>query len=204
MKRLRLHAPGIGNRLVRGVIVLAVIPAFLMQTAPAYAAPVLDQSFTAPDDLANIINEGCRLAAQTFTAGVTGTLAGVNIDVRSFYPTYPLRVAIRTARGGNPTSTFLGVALLKKDNNAPLSRLITFPTTVSVSAGRSYAIVVNYKGAVPGAGQGQGYWRGATGNVYTRGHLLGGECPSYGGTAYWHPFPTYDVHFRTFVDPSSV
>jgi hypothetical protein len=57
-------------------------------------AQTLDQSFVAPFDLLADINDCCRFIAQTFTAGLTGTLAGVNMDVGSD-STFPLHVVIR-------------------------------------------------------------------------------------------------------------
>jgi hypothetical protein len=203
--RLGLNSGITGARAVRRVVALTALSVFLvLQEVPAEATPVLDQSFTSGDDLVAIINEGCKFVAQTFTAGLTGTLSGINIDVASYNSqvSYPLRVTIRTVRHRRPTSTVLGVVALRR-NNAPLSRLITFPQAIEVSAGAKYAIVVNYKGAPPpGPGQGLGYWRGATGDAYPRGMLLSGG-PCIGDSLFWHTYPAYDVHFRTYVEAAA-
>src|ERR1051325_1397113 len=127
---------------------------FFMLCASAYpviAQTVVDQSFTpSPANLGANINECCTFVAQTFTAGLTGTLAGVNIDVSS--PTnspFPLHVAIHAVTiSGEPSSTILSETILSS-NSAPLSLLITFPQVINIVAGERYAIVVSYQGAPP-------------------------------------------------------
>jgi hypothetical protein len=164
---------------------------------PVRAQTVVDQSFTSPTNLVANINECCAFVAQTFTAGLTGTLAGVNIDVSSSNSPFPLHVAIHTVTSnGQPSSTILGETTLNS-NSSSLSMLITFPEVINIVAGEQYAIVVNYQGASPpGAGQVQGIWFGATGNVYTGGDLYF----SVGGSS-WFPsgLGDHDVHFQTYV-----
>ena len=85
-----------------------------------------------------------------------------------------------------------------------MSRLIGFIQQIPVVAGQRYAIVVSFKGAEPGYGHGLGEWLGATGNLYSRGQHLSGECPTYGDPGFWHVWPDgYDLHFRTYVDPAA-
>jgi len=186
------------KHILKTLAVIATV--FFLLGAPAYpviADTVVDQSFTSPTNLGGDINECCAFLAQTFTAGLTGTLAGVNIDVRSQNSPFPLHVAIHTVtNNGEPSSTILTETTLNS-NSAPLSLLITFPQMINIVAGGQYAIVVNYQGAPPpGPGQFQGSWNGATGNVYTRGDLYA----SVDGSSW---FPTslgnHDVHFRTYV-----
>jgi hypothetical protein len=157
-------------------------------------ALTLDQSFTSPTDLGADINECCRFVAQTFTAGLTGTLGAVTIEVGSTSG-FPLHVAVRTVIDGVPSTTVLGETTLRS-SSAPLSLLITFPQEIHIAAGGQYAIVVNYEGAPPpGPGQSQGIWAGATGDRYAAGALyfsvLDGISWS-GGEA--------DVHFQTYVN----
>ena len=81
------------------------------------AQPVIDQSFTSPSDLSAFINECCAFVAQTFTAGLTGTLDGVYIDVGSNNSPFPLHVAIHTVTiSGEPSSTILGNTTLSSNN----------------------------------------------------------------------------------------
>lgn len=163
----------------------------------ATPAPVVDQSFTSPNGLGAAINECCKFIAQTFTAGRSGTLAGVNIDVLSFEPTmrFPLHVAIRTVTpGGEPGPTILGETTLP--GGAPLSLLIRFPQTITIQAGVQYAIVVNFDGAPPpGPGRALGGWAGGTGDPYPGGKLYFSQ---FDGSS-WFQSNDGDLHFRTYV-----
>ena len=165
-------------------------------TAPAQS--ILDQSMTTATNAGAAINECCGFIAQTYTAGVTGTLAGAVVDVFSS-SSFPLHVAIRTVAGGVPTNTVLGEVTLSSSRSG-LSEVIVFPQTIPQFAGGQYAIVVNYEGApTPGAGQGQGEWAGATGNGYAGGVL----AASFDGNGSWFvPSQDIDLHFQTFVVPA--
>ncbi len=158
-------------------------------------ALTLDQSFTSPFDLGADINECCRFIAQTFTAGLTGTLGGVNIDVGST-SVFPLHVAIRTVIDGVPSTTVLGETTLSS-SSAPLSLLITFPQVIHITAGVQYAIVVNYESAPPpGPNQFQGIWGGAGGDQYPGGALYF----SFLDGISWFGLGFGDLHFRTYVN----
>jgi hypothetical protein len=166
-------------------------------------ALTLDQSFTAVPTgtlLIALINACCRFVAQTFTAGLTGTLGGVNIDVQS-RSIFPLHVAIRTVIDGVPSTTVLGETTLSS-SSAPLSLLITFPQVIPIVAGVQYAIVVNYEGAPPpGGSQIQGAWLGAVGDQYPRGQLYS----SFLDGISWFlsdGLDGFDVHFQTYVNPA--
>ncbi|MCI0553950.1 MAG: T9SS type A sorting domain-containing protein [Anaerolineae bacterium] len=160
--------------------------------SPVTAQTLLDQSFTSPLNLGAVINVCCKFAAQTFTAELTGTLAGVNINVE-FGGSIPLHVAIRTVTGGVPSPTILGETTLSS-SSAPLSLLITFPQTINIVAGTQYAIVLDYEGAPPG--QFQGTWTGAVGDLYTGGDLYFSLTD---GITWFASGPGHDVHFQTYV-----
>jgi len=165
------------------------------------AQSILDQSFTFPANLGAAINECCAFIGQTYTAGVTGTLAGISIEVVSS-SAFPLHVAIRTVAGGLPTTTVLGDVTLSSSSSA-LSQLIVFLQSIPQVAGVQYAIIVNYLGAPPtGGGQGQGSWGGATGNAYAGGDLV---ISFNGGVSWLAESPNnFDLHFKTFVTPPLV
>ena len=161
-----------------------------------HSSLVVDQSFTAGFNAGLNINECCAFIAQTFTAGVSGTLGGVSVEVRAITNSMlPLHVAIRTVRNGVPTSTVLGGTDL--NSSAPLSSIIRFLQNIAIEKGQQYAIVVNYlRGPPPGAGQAQGIWDGATGNLYTR----GAAYASVDGTS-WSLVPNVDAFFKTYMLP---
>ncbi len=183
------------KKLARSAVVVG-ITLILAVPYQAEAVTVLDQSFTSPTNLGATINDCCKYVAQTFTAGVSGTLAGVTVDVASFTGDYPLHVAIHTVTGGVPTSTILGETTLSTPD-APLTLPITFTQVIESVAGTQYAIVVDYEGAPPPSPpDAQGTWSGATGDVYTGGALYF----SVDGTSWFLSGPDHDVHFTTHVN----
>jgi hypothetical protein len=160
-------------------------------------ALTLDQSFTPPVNAGADINECCRFIAQTFTAGQTGTLGGITIDVFSPRDSiFPLHAAIRTVVNGVPSTTVLGETTLSS-NSSSLSHLITFPQVVNIVEGVQYAIVVNYEGAPPpGPDQFQGIWGAASGDQYPHGELYA----SFLDGISWFVEPCCDARFQTYVN----
>ncbi|HMK38011.1 MAG TPA: hypothetical protein VK569_01645, partial [Bacteroidota bacterium] len=108
---------------------------------------LVDQSSTSGGNAGASINECCRFIAQTYTAGRTGGLTGVNVDVLSS-SSYPLNVAIRKAPGGIPGSIILGETTLGT-GGAPFSLFIPFTQSIPQVAGTQYAIVLSYPAAPP-------------------------------------------------------
>lgn len=181
----------ISHRWLIGCAVLGVV---LLGASPSEAQPTLDQSFTAPANLSANINECCRYIAQTFTAGLSGTLAGIAIDIQST-SAFPLHVAIRDVTGNVPGKAILGETTLSTSSTS-LSQMISFPQTIAIVAGQRYAIVVDYPDAPPpGAGQGEGVWIGATGDPYAGGE----QSESRPNETAWQRQTCCDVHFQTFV-----
>jgi hypothetical protein len=181
--------------------VLPVLAATASGAPAAAEVAVVDQSFTS-GNLNSLINECCALVAQTFTAGLSGVLAGVNVDVFDCCSsTASLRVAITTVDPDHrPTDVVLGQTTV--GTCCPgLAQLITFPQTIPVEAGVEYAIVLSYpEGPPPGAGGAQGAWLGFVGDGYPRGRALAyvpgdGWVESRFGL---DDLPT-DLHFRTYV-----
>lgn len=135
--------------------------------------------------------------AQTFTAGLSGTLAGVNISIPTSRD-YSLKVAILSTNDGEPTSTILGETTIAglggatQIRMAPISELITFPQAIDIVAGVKYAIGVTFV-----TDKGSGAWWGAQENGYS-----GGEQyrSSNGTTGTFVPVASgYDLHFQTYV-----
>jgi hypothetical protein len=148
-------------------------------TAPGIAGIIVDQSFTPPVDEFDLINDCCAFTGETYTAGLTGALAGVSLDVSEYSQyNFPLDVQIRTVCGGLPTTTILGETTTTAFSS---NNVIVFPQAISQVAGVQYAIVVDFLGAAPeGPGQGVGSWAGATGNLYPGGMIVSSE--DYGVT----------------------
>lgn len=174
---------------MKSLIILPFIGAAML----SHGQGVLDQSLTSPHNGGAAINEGFSPVAQIFTAGLSGTLEGVNLYITS-QSIYPLHVAIRGVTAGAPDSTVLGDTTLSL-SGVSLNYLITFPQTIPIFAGAQYAIAVDYAGAPPpGPYQSQGTWEGAFGTTdyYPAGYMIAFNGQNWvGGSG--------DLLFRTFV-----
>jgi hypothetical protein len=183
----------------RSVLCLVLAIAIVSFSVPSKAQLTLDQSYTPGTDLGANINACCAFIGQTYTAGITGVLGGVSLDVITLESTdvFNLHVAIRAVSGGLPTSTILGEVTLPSDAS-DLSQIVMFPQSIPQVAGVQYAIVVDYPDAP--AGGNQGIWHGTDGNGYARGDLVS----SSDGTSFrFVGQNTFDVHFKTYVFPGT-
>ena len=158
-------------------------------------ADVIDQSFTQGSDLGTTINDCCAYVAQTYTAGLSGMLAAVSVDIADFGEHLPLDVEIRTVLNGLPTTTILGATTAM---NYSLSDIIAFNTDIPQVAGTQYAIVVHFDGAPPPP-HAEGIWSGATGNLYAGGDDVlsfdNGQTFCFCGGQ-----NNFDSHFITYVN----
>jgi len=189
------------------VLVPLIVGILVMLPYPAPAA-VLDQSFVAPSDVQFAILTG-QFIGQTYTAGVTGRLAAVNLDIGFCMPfqgctpitdtRFPMQISIYDTVNGLPT-TVLGSATLPAGQAAPLSLLITFPQAIAEIAGEQHAIVVNFPGSTPGTCcpfPNNGIWIGSGVNPYPGGAIL----DSNDGGVSWSTDSRFDLHFQTYVEP---
>ena len=171
---------------------------FYVFSLPSFASTIIDQSFTFATDTGARINSCCAFIGQTYTAGLSGTLAGVSVDVLEYPPyNFPLGVQIRTASGGFPTTVILGEATATAFS---LSDLISFPQTIPQVAGVQYAIVVHFVGAPPPEPNGFGNWHGSGAILYNP-YPGGMSVFSFDGGNSWPLFfDGFDSHFVTYVN----
>ena len=164
---------------------------------------IVDQSFLEPTNSGGNINERYSHVGQTYVAGITGRLTGINIDViskRTLNPQptqqkHKLSIALYTIEDleNNIPGILLGEVTV--DDESPLSNLITFPEPIEQIKGKKYAIVVHYVDApAAGANQWLGQWYGSKGNI-------GGERIVGDGTTWKVSETKYTSHFRTYVAP---
>ncbi len=189
------------SRLLTCALVLALLLAQLpVRSARADApVPVLDQSFTSPTNAAAEINGPTRYVAQTFTAGLTGALTAVSLDVQST-SAYSLRLQVHDVTNGLPNATILSDVYVWSggavQSAAPLTLLIDVGT-LYVQAGHQYALVVQYDGT-GSPGHAEGSWLGASGDAYSAGGAFQTNDESF---IDWTPLPL-DLHFKTYVVPN--
>ena len=180
---------------LRRILLLAM----LAGTAPAaWASPIVDQSFLAPQDLAAFINEGFDIEAQSFTAGVTGDLVAVRVNIQ-YGKSSSLRISIYDMLDSTPNN-LLGTTTLSTAESQ-IGDTITLSTPVSIVAGSQYVIAADYPGIPKGLGQYQGVWSGASADLYGGGNTFVGDFESGdSGPVSWAA-ETFDLHFETLVNP---
>ena len=177
-----------------GVLVLALLPS----TAAASTQDQLDQSYSGPDTVYGGAYGGSDYGFQTFTAGITGGLDRVSLNLRTV-GTFgtggcftPATVQIRdVATNGAPGSTVLASNTISGWSGTANTWLSTsFASEPHVDAGTQYAIVLSdpTDSCVN--------WMGDSTNSYTRG--LSGL--SFNSGANWGTAPSTDLDFMTFVD----
>ncbi len=166
--------------------------AFLLASAPPALADQIDQSFSG----INNVSFGCPcVLAQTFTAGLTGTLTGVNVQIDASGAT-SLALYIVATSAGTPSSIILGQTSLSAGNYT-FTTLFTFPSMISVVAGTQYAIAV-------GASGGTLIWTYSPTGGYAGGTAFDASGTSDPSSANWLPlvvFAPADLNFQTRVEP---
>lgn len=120
-------------------------------SSPCSVAPdvVVDQSLLTPGGvLAGVYGPG-SIMAQTYTAGVTGSLVGVSIALDAASSSYVARVQVRTVVDGYPSEVVLAEGFAPSGGDVSIHTFIELETPVAQVAGEQYALVVNYPDAPP-------------------------------------------------------
>jgi hypothetical protein len=181
------------RRVLASIAALVAVMAF---AGSAYATipGTLDQS-QEDTSWGNFLAAPTYPIAQTFTAGVSGELTAVAVDLNLTLPnvvtnaTINVTVELRSVDGGGvPTSTVL------KTWTGELSdgwSTVVFGTTATITAGTKYAIAVT---GVTGGVQ----WRGST----TAGAYTGG-APYFNDGSAWYTFPAFWIHAGWTTEPAT-
>jgi hypothetical protein len=164
---------------------------------------VRDQSFTTPGDLSDGLYGHPVLMAQSYTAGVSGTLQGVAIDVGpTFDVTQVARVQIEAIVNGQPSNVVLGQARAASGGDLSINTVIPFSTSIPQVAGQQYAILVDYPDAPPFMNgiENTSSWNGSDGNFYAAGTMFS----TFDNGTTWTNYTSqgFDLHFQTFVIPN--
>jgi hypothetical protein len=162
----------------------------------------LDQSFITGNDLSAGLYGRPVFEAQSYTAGLTGTLQGVAIDVSAIDVTQVARIQIEAIVNGVPSNVVLGSARAASGGDLAITTVIPFSTAIPQVAGQQYAILVDYPDAPPFVNgiENTASWNGSDGNLYPAGTLLS----TFDGGTTWQSFASdgFDLHFQTFVIPN--
>jgi hypothetical protein len=171
--------------------VLALAAAVVVPSS-ASAAGVLDQSQTTYSGGWGADMMYPRQYAQTFTAGISGSLEQVELYIAG---SGDLTVKIETMVGGLPSGVAIATATVPASSVPGSAAWVTVPLSASapISAGTEYAIVLDSLGI-------HYWWFGASdaGGPYAAGASL----VSYDAGSNWPAIaPDQDFMFRTFVTP---
>jgi hypothetical protein len=165
-------------------------------------APKLDQSFTSGNDLSAGLYGKPALTAQSYTAGISGTLQGVALDVTAIDPTLVARIQIEAIANGAPSNVVLGQARAAAGGDLAITTVIPFSTPISQVTGQRYAILVDYPEAPPFVDgiENTASWNGSDGNLYSAGTMFS----TFNNGTTWQSFESdgFDLHFKTFVIPN--
>jgi hypothetical protein len=165
----------------------------------ATLAGTLDQQQTDSSGASYAIASNGSLA-QTFTAGLSGGVDQVDLNLQRFgSPTAPLSIEIRDVSGGVPGSTVLA------SHSVPISSVptvrafapVSFATPAPVMAGIQYAIVAY---SPTPFGNDYAWSVGGTANPYPGGAGFG--TPTFPPAGPWTQLSTQDLAFKTYVAPA--
>lgn len=128
----------------------------LMTASPAWAQDTLDQQQVAEGFNSAWLGD-TQTVAQPFTAGMSGLLTSVSVDVNRYNETQTdLKVGVYATTSGVPTGSALASTSLTAMqiaalpyNRAAGSLQVEFATPVDVSEGTTYAIVVTSANGYP-------------------------------------------------------
>jgi len=162
----------------------------------------LDQSFITGNDLSDGLYGKPALMAQSYTAGISGTLQGVAIDVSAIDVTQIARIQIEALAGGIPSNVVLGSARAARGGDLSINTVIPLGGSIPQVAGQQYAILVDYPDAPPFVNgiENTASWNGSDGDLYPAGTMF----TTFDGGTTWQSFASegFDLHFRTFVIPN--
>jgi len=190
-------------------IAACLLALYLFIAAAPTSADTIDQSFiTSTSSTFTLSCPGpCSSSlVQSYTAGLTGNLTGVNINIVSTSPQIPIEIVILSLNGsvqGSNGFNSLGVTTVMPNSSGqiPLSMLITFPTAIAQVAGQVYAIRVRNPGNDSSLSwSGDPSPSGAGTGIYTVGLGLTFDGISFsviGNTL-------FDFNFQTHVQPPSI
>jgi hypothetical protein len=180
-------------------LLIAVATAALLSVgvSGASAQGTLDQSVDG--STSGVGFHGSQRLAQTFTAGITGVLSQVDLELSTEYGPAPLSVDIESVdANGHPSGTVLASATVTPPSAFSSPTWFSLPLSNGpiVVAGTRYAIVL----ADPtDSGLTAWFTEVANPNPYSGGYLLHSENS---GTS-WTGEPAFSLLFRTYVESIS-
>jgi hypothetical protein len=188
------------NRSFRLAVGLSLLPLAFAFPGTASAALTLDQQQPTVDLAIGGLAVGgasSQMLAQTLTAGISGTLAEVQLPV-SCDSGSDLVVQIEGVSGGIPSGAILSAQVVRGSSlvGGGAFNAIDFSSPAQISAGTQYAIVISSSGSC-------GIFQGPAGNSYAGGNLFFIALPNPPGL--WvctcdFAGASFDLPFKTLVN----
>ena len=200
--RLSVRVRGIAAVLSAGVVVIAGVST----TVPASAAPlgILDQSAVSGGSSTGEVSTDGQWISQSFTAGISGGLVQVDVDLNLQAPPTFITVSIKAADGsGSPTGAALASSVVSSSALPSGLLSVNFGNPVTVVANAQYAIVLTCTGCGVSTGGGPMSPRTRIGWKMSTATYAGGKAdnscctPSWGGGG-------MDLAFATYVGTASL
>jgi len=182
-------------------LVSAILSSGLLILSPALvlSTPVLDQSQN--NDFGSSAYWADRYLAQTFTAGLTGQLDSIdlNIWVRYHDDSY---IEIRDTSGGNPNGTLLGSLFFDNGLTSGWSNYDFSTENIFLTAGTQYAIILlNNDPDTAERNEAKLSW-----GTWDPVGYIGGDLWDYTSTTGWQIMTANggaDMEFRTYMEASA-
>jgi hypothetical protein len=187
------------GRGLRCLVAIGLSLAGLAAFGPGAAlAGTLDQQQTDSGGVGLAIGNDVQSVAQTFTAGISGKLDRVDLNLSKSGSPGALTVEIRTLSGSDPGTTVLASASVPASavGGSPANIPVTFGVPTTVAAGTQYAIVaLNSTTGVPDV---YGWQSSVAPNPYTAGAGFTAVAPA---STSWTLLAAADLAFATYVTP---
>jgi len=162
---------------------------------------VLDQSNANGNDVSDFGLSQKTWNAQGFSAGASGTLDKIKIDIKkNGNPTDNVQISIQADSGGDPSGTDLTSVETISGSSLTTSfvqKTVTFSSTTSVTSGTTYHLVVKRSGSNDGS------------NYYSLNRDGGSNYSStlrvkrYDSGTWYNVSSTHDIDFETYVQQTT-
>jgi hypothetical protein len=199
-------------------VLLGVMLALIVGVTPAFAGPVVTDSYLPPSNASGdgwVLNTTFPQVAQSFTASVGGTLDSATfwMSKYNYVPTGPVYAELYAITGtygldsvpiGPPlaTSAAVDAATLSATWPAYAPTTFVFDNTFSLAAGTRYAIALRFAGTGPGGG----VWVADFWDTAALGHS--GNNSGTWGDGSWKPgqsegYADTDNYFEVYVNETA-
>lgn len=191
------------SKTISAAISLFVLGSAVVATS-AQAFGTIDQSVTGTRNWNSGLNSSTLYLGQVFTAGTSGLLDRVTLDISKDGTPGSFSVEIWNTSASLPTTVTSATASVSDSlvGGSPTTVIVDFTTPVSVDAGTQYALVLRAPAIVSGGGMMDGPYSNF--KWYTENNPLatGNPVRSSNSGSSWTSELASDYRFATYVSPA--